>query len=332
MGTPPPFGEAEIERSELRRVLRAIDVRLVPDFLERRLDDELARLVAGDERFRHVLALVERGGWFAADRFVRWIRERLDAAAPDGTPRALGAATLAQLHAATGVELTVVASDTTDARLLVLNHRTAPDCPVVWAVRMSMSIPLVWDEVLWRAEWGPYLGRDVAGHAVVDGGVLSNFPIELFVSAEPEVERLMGPKRGTPVLGLLVDEQLAVPPPLASARGALVSVRLDPSELRVVERLRRLVDTATTAHDKMVMEEHEALVVHLPARGYGTTEFDMSDARRAALVGAGRAAMAAYLDRAAAPRARAAVSRAEGPARSDRIARKLLELDAAPEG
>lgn len=35
----------------------------------------------------------------------------------------------------------------THDRLLVLNHRTAPDCPVVYAVRMSMSIPLVWDEV-----------------------------------------------------------------------------------------------------------------------------------------------------------------------------------------
>jgi len=55
------------------------------------------------------------------------------------------------------VDLAVVASNTTDGRLLVLNHHTSPDCPVVWAVRMSMSIPLVWNEVIWDKGWGTYL-------------------------------------------------------------------------------------------------------------------------------------------------------------------------------
>ena len=58
-----------------------------------------------------------------------------------------------------------------------------------------------------------------------------------------------------------------------------------------------LVDTLTTAHDKMVIDAFSDLVVHLPAGGYGTTEFDMSDAKRTALVEAGRQAMRAYLDR-----------------------------------
>ena len=56
------------------------------------------------------------------------------------------------------------------------------------------------------------------------------------------------------------------------------------------------MNTATTAHDKMVIEEYSHLVVRLPAAGYGTTEFDMSDERRDALVEAGRTAMALYLD------------------------------------
>jgi len=41
-----------------------------------------------------------------------------------------------------------VASDTTESQLLVLNHLTAPGCPVVWAVRMSMSIPLVSEGII----------------------------------------------------------------------------------------------------------------------------------------------------------------------------------------
>ena len=41
-----------------------------------------------------------------------------------------------------------------------LNHRTAPDVPVAMAVRMSMSIPFVWREVVWQKEWGTYCGID----------------------------------------------------------------------------------------------------------------------------------------------------------------------------
>jgi len=63
-----------------------------------------------------------------------------------------------------------------------------------------------------------------------------------------------------------------------------------------VQRLQRLADTATGAHDKMVIDEYSHLVVRLPAAGYGTTEFDMSDERRDALARAGRDAMALYLD------------------------------------
>ena len=119
--------------------------------------------------------------------------------------------TLAEFHAATGRELSLVAADTSGQGILVLNHRTAPRCPVVWAARMSMSIPFVWQEVEWSPDWGPYRGRDLSGHMIVDGGVLSNFPIELFVSAEPHVTSLMGEKRSKSVMGLLIDETLEVP-------------------------------------------------------------------------------------------------------------------------
>jgi predicted acylesterase/phospholipase RssA len=201
---------------------------------------------------------------------------------------------LRQFFEATQVELSVVAADTTDGRLVVLNRRTAPDCPVVRAVRMSMSIPLVWDEVVWEQEWGNYLGQPMAGHVVVDGGMLSNFPIELFISDEPPVTRLMGPKQDNPVLGLLIDETLPVP--ARRARGILVDVNIKPGELKTVQRIKRLVDTMTGAHDKMVIEEYEDRVVRLPAKGYSTTEFDMSDNRRDHLVSAGRNAMRLYLD------------------------------------
>ena len=327
MGPPPPFTEDEVKKGAFLRFLKAIDFRFIPDFLEKSIDEKVARALADNEKSRHFLALVERGGWFAADRFLFWLCRKLDSGPWKGDRRAFSGMTLSQFFTATGVEHSVVAADTTDGKVLVLNHRTAPDCPVVWSTRMSMSIPLVWDEVLWQPGWGKYQGRDVTGHAIVDGGLLSNFPIELFISDAPQVVKLMGPKGNSPVLGMLIDEREAVRVP--GSKGVFVNVNIKPSELATVQRLRRLVDTTTTAHDKMVIDEYARLVVRLPAAGYGTTEFDMSDDRREALVDAGRTAMAAYF--------KAQVGVAKGPivlsrggtgavqTAADRVARRLLE-------
>lgn len=324
MGLPQPFSAAEIRDGAIRELLRDVDIEFLPDLIEDRLDDAIARILAQNPPFRHVVSLIERGGWYGADRFVSWLEAKLDSGSWKGGQRAFDGMTLAQFHAETAVELSVVAADTTGGRLLVLNHRTAPACPLLWAVRMSMSIPFVWPEVVWLDEWGTYLGRPMAGHTVVDGGMLSNFPIELFISGEPQVTRLMGPKGDDPVLGLLIDEGRPVPP-LPTARG-LIDVDIQVTELRIVQRLMRLVDTATTAHDKMVIDAFSDLVVHLPAAGYGTTEFDMDEGRREALVEAGRQAMRAYLAQhaatALAPRELAPADQAGRVA--DRIATHIL--------
>ena len=67
--------------------------------------------------------------------------------------------------------------------------------------------------------------------------------------------------------------------------------------LKTVQRIRKLVDTMTTAHDKLAIKAHEKEICRLPAKGYGTTEFDMSDRRLQALIKAGRKAMKEYFDR-----------------------------------
>jgi NTE family protein len=290
MGPPTPFTDDELRTSATQRLLDGVDFTFVPDVIQKKLHERLLKGLSGNETFRHVLAFIERGGWFAADRFVAWFGTKMDSGPWRGGKRSFSTLTLAQFFDATAVELSMVASDTTEGQMLVLNHRTAPECPVLWAVRMSMSIPLVWDAVIWQASWGQYLGTDVAGHEVVDGGMLSNFPIELFISDAPQVTKLMGPKTGNTVLGMLIDEKLPV------TKGLFVRINIKPGELRTAQRLRRLADTATGAHDKMVMDEYSHLVAHLPAGGYGTTEFDMTDERRRALVNAGQEAMALYLD------------------------------------
>jgi predicted acylesterase/phospholipase RssA len=327
MGDPPPFTRQEILASGIRKLLKDVNLKFVPDFLENKMDDAIAGMLAENSRSRHFFAFVERGGWYAADRFVTWLQEKLDSGPWKDGQRHFSGMTLRQFFDETQAELSVVASDTSEGRLLVLNHMTAPDCPLVWAVRMSMSIPLLWNEVIWEDSWGPYLGRPMKGHIVVDGGMLSNFPIELFISGEPQVTRLMGPKQDVPVLGLLIDEALPVGP---ARKGLLIDIDVKPGELKTVRRFKRLVDTLTGAHDKMVIEAFDHLVVRLPAAGYGTTEFDMSDERRDALVDAGKRAVRAYFDHPPAPppipRGMEDIATEKVQKTADRVAARILGL------
>lgn len=302
MGIPGPFEEAEIQASATADLLKSINIPLIPDRWEERAEQGIVKALLKIERYRHLFSFVERGGWFTASKFIDWMTKKLDTA-EDGSHTGYGSMTLSQFFEATGKELCLIASDTTAQQILVLNHRTAPNCPLVWAVRMSMSIPLVWREVEWQEDWGGYRGEDVTGHVVVDGGMLSNFPIELLVSDQPQVTEVMGDKKSQSVLGFLIDETMPVPG--APATAAREEGGIQWGKLRTVQRLTALIDTMTKAHDKQVIDSFEGLVARLPAKGYGTTEFGMSPARRDALVSAGREAMKEYLLEAAKPKRRA---------------------------
>lgn len=301
LGDPPPFDPDAIHESAIRKLLADVNLPFVPDAIEDKVDDWIASQLAKNRWGRHLFSFIERGGWYSADPFVTWIERKLNEGERQGRPRQYGRLTLRELFEQTGVELTLVAADTTWARALWLNHRTAPDCPAVWAARMSMSVPLLWQEVEWRAEWGPYhtwdpatqrlQANDVTGHIIVDGGLLSNFPIALFMADRPDVTAVVGPPRTDNVLGLLIDESLPVPnrPPRPDNAGRAFA------GLSTVQRLRRLVDTVTGAHDNLAKAVFAPNVVRLPAGGYGTTQFDMTDAEREALVAAGRQAMRDFI-------------------------------------
>ncbi|HEY53100.1 MAG TPA: hypothetical protein G4N94_06550 [Caldilineae bacterium] len=299
METPPPLTPDEVEHGAFASLLQSIDIPRVPEFVEKKLDKLIIDGLQGKPEGRQLLSFVERGGLFAADNFLAWLRRKLDAGEYDGQPRQFSGMTMQQFHDATSVDLTLVAADVSDSRLLFLNHRTAPDCPLAYAVRMSMSVPLVWPEVIWQEGWGQYkVGDkiiDLKGHAIVDGGLLSNFPIELLISDDPHVQAVMGPRQPAAnpkdsVLGFLIDESLPVPTPRSLASLAKIV-----TGSQTVRRIKGLIDAATQAHDKMVIEAFEDCVVRLPARDYGTVEFDMSDEKRDALIDAAYQATAEHL-------------------------------------
>jgi NTE family protein len=299
MDIPARFADPVIKNSLTYAIFRKVDLPWVPEMVEDRIDDEIFEKLMLLDAYREIFSFVERGGLYSGMNFLRWIKEKLNKKNPS-----FGDATFSELYAETKNDLSLVASDTSGQQKLILNHRTAPDCPVSWAVRMSMSIPFVWQEVHWHEDWGTYRGKDITGHIIVDGGLLSNFPIHYLSSKDEDVREVMGDTDpdAVPNLGFLIDETL----PVAnsgnqggnegsdedSSNGLLNNAK----RLKTVARIMRLVDTMTNAHDNLAMEVHKKEVCRLPAKGYGTTEFDMDDNRLKALVDAGREAMKNYLD------------------------------------
>ena len=294
----------EIASSTIREFLREVNLRFIPDQIENKLDDAIATALASSQTTSRIFSFIERGGYYSANYFLTWLKSKLNTgiyplergAHKSGEPRNFGDMNLAEFYTATGIDLSLVASDTTGSELLILNSRTAPGCPLAWAVRMSMSVPMLWNEVTWQEDWGAYRGKDITGHCIVDGGLLSNFPIELFISNQPQVTAVMGTKVANEMdlLGFLIDETQEVPnaPALKS-----IPKKFQIGKLRPVSRMADLVNTMMQARDKSVIEAFERFVIRLPAKGYGTIEFGMSNERRDALIAAGRQATFAYLER-----------------------------------
>lgn len=293
MDVPTVYQDANV-KDQLGHWLRTeLDNPDIPNFVEP-IADRLIEAVVRGELGRHLISLFLWGGWYAGDEFMRWLREKLNEGG-----RALADSTLLEFHEKTGRDLSVVASDLTGKEMLVLNHRTAPTLPTVWAVRMSMGCPFAWQEVTWRQEWGTYRGRSLVGDKVVDGGLLSNFPISLFVAEDENIDEIMGEgSQSEDVIGLLIDESLEVPgagetAPTSHTGPGLLD-RIDLLESMML-RIHGLAETVLSAHDKAMLSAYKSKICHLPAKGIGTMEFNMPPERMDAVRRAGDAAMEAFL-------------------------------------
>ncbi|MFL5339145.1 MAG: patatin-like phospholipase family protein [Gemmataceae bacterium] len=237
-----------------------------------------------------LFSLLEFGGFFDPELFRLWLVEQISARLPTFTKTT----TLKQFQAMTadvGRDFSVVAADSTDAKPLVLNHRTAPDCPVVDAVLMSLSVPLMWPEVVWRKEWGKYLDRDLDGHFIIDGGALANFPLRYAVDRnDDDVRQVMGEPDREPgaVIGLLLDGSLPVPGDVAAA---------ERPDFKLLERIDRAVATLSSWQAD-VTKGHEELICRIGTKGHPGLEMTQTPEavqRLQAMVNSGRCAMTDYL-------------------------------------
>ena len=173
-------------------------------------------------------------------------------------------------------KLRVIVSDISRGRMLVLPQDIADfgirpeDLNVAAAVRMSMSIPFFFEPVKLRNT------NTNQESYIVDGGVLSNFPVWLFDS--------QGSIPEWPTFGFKLvepDEEKEIPHRI---RGP-------------ISLLSALFSTMTKAHDaRYIKDEQFVRTIPIPTLGVGTTEFDISRERSEALYQSGRKAAETFLD------------------------------------
>ncbi|MDY7223358.1 patatin-like phospholipase family protein [Halalkalibacterium halodurans] len=165
--------------------------------------------------------------------------------------------------------LKIVASDISRGRLIVLpddlkDYGLIPErFSVARAVRMSCGIPYFFQPV-------KLYNRKRRGERsyVVDGGILSNFPIWLFHNRKKQPLK-------RPVIGF----QLT--PGLEEMAPHLIN--------NAVDLYQSLFDTMIRAHDlRYIAKDHAKNIVFIPVQSVKATDFDLDEAQKKALVQLGR--------------------------------------------
>jgi NTE family protein len=143
----------------------------------KRFNDGAWMLAGGISRLR------KQFGWYKGEKIANWIEDLIEAKTGNGE------ITFAELHAQCAEkgykDLYITGTDLTYQMLRVFSYENYPNMRICDAVRISLSIPLYYRAVLMDDEGKIYDKPDGKQllHVMVDGGVLSNYPLFLFDSA-----------------------------------------------------------------------------------------------------------------------------------------------------
>jgi NTE family protein len=259
--------------SELKEVIFGLDFRR---FEDKDWEDRIP--VVG-----RALSIMVEEGVYKGDDFLHWIRELL-AAKDIHTFADLKTDWVDPKYSS---RLQVIASDVTARKLLVL-PRDAPELgyerdelEVALAVRMSMSIPIFFKPVKVRNR------KTNHEHVIVDGGMLSNFPVWVFDCEDAETP-------DWPTFGLLLVE----PDPRVPLSERIPKPEHAPRGVRgLVDLVSGMLHTMMEAHDRLYLEKAEyARTIPIPTLGVHTTEFDISRERAEELYESGRSAAEKFLE------------------------------------
>ena len=212
------------------------------------------------------LRILIKKGLYSGEALEQWIRRLL---------LKKGIFTFSDIPAG---KLYIVASDITNGKLLVLpddlrHYGINPSTfPVAKAVRMSCSIPYFFDPVILRLTGRAAKGKSFREQFVyvVDGGLLSNFPLWLF-----DREKNEGTKQ-PPVIGFqMVGKNNCEPRKIDGPFSMLTA----------------MFETMLSAHDERYIEkENRHRTIKIPTLGVSTTHFELTEEESRGLYESGLAA------------------------------------------
>ncbi|WP_391119537.1 patatin-like phospholipase family protein [Psychrobacillus sp. L3] len=166
--------------------------------------------------------------------------------------------------------LKLVASDLTNGKLIVLPDDLGSygvsenSFPIARALRMSCGIPFFFEPVRLKVGSGDTI--------VVDGGVLSNFPMWIFDNGNKE----------RPILGLKLSGNSEDFPGYEIDNG--------------LQLFEALFSTMKNAHDeRYISRKHEKNIIFIPVDDYGATQFDLSEKMKNDLLTKGRESAVQFL-------------------------------------
>jgi NTE family protein len=192
-------------------------------------------------------------GLYKGNHLENWLTEKL---------AAKGLRTFSDLPPHT---LRIIASDLTNGQMLVLpddltKYGISPGSfPIAKAIRMSCSLPYFFEPVKLKTPTGT--------NVVVDGGVLSNFPMWLF-----DQEHI---KKIRPVLGIKLSNR---------------SQDLPKKNINnAVKLFEALFETMKNAHDaRYISRKHEKNIIFIPTKGVISFDLQLTEEEKQALMVLGR--------------------------------------------
>lgn len=207
------------------------------------------------------ISLYFNKGLYKGDKFESWISEKL---------RQRGVVTFANINRG---YLKVVVSDVTKGRLVVipddlkrLYNINPNEFRVATAIRMSAGFPYFFIPKQLK-------NNDSTWSYIVDGGLLSNFPLWLF-----QHEKI----RKRPVIGVTLSETVEQQAPQQIHNG--------------LDMLQAMFKTMLKAHDtRYISTHHSQQIIFIPVKSIQTVDFNISDETKKQLISLGKEKTAEFL-------------------------------------
>ena len=248
---------------------------------------------------RDTTRLVEKYGWYKGDYFHEWMSNLVEKKIENAN------ATFSDLKLNNLPDLYVYGTNLSTRFGEVFSFEHTPHMRIADAVRISMSIPLFFTAV-----------RNARNDVYVDGGVLNNYPIKLFdrekyiknedldsngrkteyYEKENKTFLKKRPKSSPYIynketLGFRLDSKQEIGVFRYGAEPA--HHKIDDFFDYVVGLVSTLIDSQSTSH---LHGDDWHRTIYIDTLGVGTTEFDLSDAKKDALEESGITGIQKYLD------------------------------------